>query len=322
MPSSRPNTIPTVIHLLRQLKPQSILDVGVGFGKWGHLFREYTDILEAEHEPARYQRKNWRVRIDGIEGHAAYLTPMHRFLYDRIHVGDAARLLPKLPRYDLIFLGDIIEHFEKAAGLALLSDAFAKARKAVIASTPKFETAQEDLCGNELERHRSLWGAKDFRRFPGALVKTVDGATLLVVLPKPGIPKLQTKPPRPPKAQDAQRLLEARKQIAELVPREEMFVLVDEEHVRETLRHTGTLPFLEKNGQYWGPPPDDATAWRELERLRKAGARYVVFIWTSFWWLKHYAKFERHLRSRYACVRENEAVVVFDLRAKAGDRRG
>ena len=54
MPSSRPNTIPTVINLLRQLKPQSILDVGVGFGKWGHLFREYTDILEAEHEPARY----------------------------------------------------------------------------------------------------------------------------------------------------------------------------------------------------------------------------------------------------------------------------
>jgi hypothetical protein len=322
MPSSRPNTIPTVIHLLRQLKPQSILDVGVGFGKWGHLFREYTDILEAEHEPARYQRRNWRVRIDGIEGHAAYVTPMHRFLYDRIHIGDAARLLPKLPRYDLIFLGDIIEHFEKAAGLALLSDAFAKAGKAVIVSTPKFETAQEDLCGNELERHRSLWSVKDFGRFPSALAKTVDGATLLVVLPKSGIPKLQASPPRPPKAQDAQRLLEVRKQIAELVPREEMFVLVDEEHIRETLPHTGALPFLEKDGQYWGPPPDDAAAIRELERLRTAGARFVVFIWTTFWWLEHYARFKRHLRSRYACVRKNEAVTVFDLRPKARGRRG
>ena len=50
MPSSRPNTIPTVIHLVRQIKPKSILDVGVGFGKWGHLFREYTDINEAEHD--------------------------------------------------------------------------------------------------------------------------------------------------------------------------------------------------------------------------------------------------------------------------------
>jgi hypothetical protein len=322
MPSSRPNTIPTVIHLLRQLKPRSILDVGVGFGKWGHLFREYTDILEAEHDPARYQRKNWRVRIDGIEGHAAYLTPMHRFLYDRIHVGDASRLLPKLPHYDLIFLGDIIEHFEKAAGMALLADAFAKTAKAVIVSTPKFETAQEDLCGNELERHRSLWGVKDFRRFPGALVKTVDGATLLAVLLKPGIPKLETRPPRPPKAQDAQRLLEARKQIAELELHGEMFVLVDEEHIRESLAHTGALPFLEKDGQYWGPPSDDATAIRELERLRKAGARSVVFIWTAFWWLKHYAKFERHLRSRYRCARKNECLVAFDLRSPMPRRRG
>src|SRR6266496_5578847 len=108
MPSGRPNTIPTVIHLVRQLRPQSILDVGVGFGKWGHLFREYTDILEAEHEPARYQRQNWRVRIDGIAGHAAYLTAMHDYLYNKIHVGDAAVLIPNVPNYDLIFLGDIL----------------------------------------------------------------------------------------------------------------------------------------------------------------------------------------------------------------------
>jgi len=313
MPSSRPNIIPTVIHLLRQLKPQSILDVGVGFGKWGHLFREYTDILEAEHKPARYQRKSWRVRIDGIEGHRAYLTPMHRFLYNRIHVGDAAKLLPKLPRYDLIFLGDIIEHFDKAAGLELLSEAFVKAGKAVIVSTPKFETEQEDLCGNELERHRSLWSAKDFQKLPGASVKTIDGATLLAVLRKDGVPELQIAPPRPPKAQDAQRLSETRRHITELVPQGEPFVLVDEEHVRGTLRHTRSLPFLERNGEYWGPPPDDATAIRELERLREGGAKTIVFIWTTFWWLKHYAKFERHLRLSYRCLRENDAVVAFDL---------
>src|SRR5439155_62198 len=83
---SPPNAIPTIVHLVRQLQPRSILDVGVGFGKWGHLFREYTDILEAEHEPSRYDRENWQVRIEGIEGHAAYLTPMHHFLYDQIHV--------------------------------------------------------------------------------------------------------------------------------------------------------------------------------------------------------------------------------------------
>src|SRR5947209_6321157 len=106
VPSSRPSTIPTIIHLARQLRPHSILDVGVGFGKWGHLFREYTDILEAERDPPRYDRKNWRVTIDAIEGHSAYITAMHHYLYNNIHIGNAYDLIQRLPSYDLVFMGD------------------------------------------------------------------------------------------------------------------------------------------------------------------------------------------------------------------------
>jgi SAM-dependent methyltransferase len=322
MPSSRPNIIPTVIHVLRQLRPRSILDVGVGFGKWGHLFREYTDILEAEHDPARYLRKNWQVRIDGIEGHAAYLTPMHRFLYNRIHRGDAARLLPRLPCYDLVFLGDIIEHFEKHTGLQLLRDALDRAGQAVIVSTPKFQTDQEGLCANELERHRSLWTAKDFKRFPAASVKTVDGATLLAVLPKPGAPPLELTPPRAPRGEEARRLLATRKEIAELAGLDEKFVLVDDEQIRGSLQHRQALPFLEKQGRYWGPPPDDATAIQELERLRRQGARAVVFVWSAFWWLEHYRQFARHLRKTYPCLRDNEYAVAFSLAPRRRRTRG
>jgi len=39
--------------------------------------------------------------------------------------------------------------------------------------------------------------------------------------------------------------------------------------------------------------------------------------WTTFWWLNHYAQFERHLRSQYRCVRQNECVVAFDLCTQA-----
>jgi hypothetical protein len=298
---------------VRQLKPRSILDVGVGFGKWGHLFREYTDILEAEHEPARYRRENWRVRIEGIEGYAAYLTPMHHYLYDRIHVGDAALLMKSLANYDLIFLGDIIEHFEKAAGMALLQDAFARANKAVIVSTPKYETAQEDLCGNELERHRSLWSAADFEQFPGAIVKTVDEATLIAVLKKPGTPVLDIAPLRSPTPDEAIRQRQIREAILRFVPPEQRFILIDDEQLRHSLPHGRAIPFLEKAGQYWGPPPDDATAIRELERLRGEGATLVAFVSNSFWWLDHYAEFARHLRAKYPCVREDELLVAFDL---------
>ena len=313
MPGSRPNTIPTVIHLMRQLKPQSILDVGVGFGKWGHLFREYTDILEAEHDPARYRRENWRVRIDGIEGHAAYLTEMHRYLYNEIHVGDAGALMKTLSNYDLIFLGDIIEHFEKAAGMDLLRDAYARANKAVIVSTPKFETEQEDLCGNELERHRSLWSAADFMHFQGATATTVDDATLLAVLAKPGFHKLDLSPPHAPLPDVAAKLRKAREEIIALIPEDVPFVLVDEEQLRHTLPHARAWPFLEKDGCYWGPPADGSTAVRELERMRTEGAQFIVFVWSTRWWLEHYPELQRCLDTQFRCVRENECVAVFSL---------
>ncbi|HEU0009965.1 MAG TPA: hypothetical protein VFT34_09130 [Verrucomicrobiae bacterium] len=313
MPSSRPNTIPTVIHLLRQLQPRSILDVGVGFGKWGHLFREYTDINAAERDPPRYRRENWQVRIDGIEGHAAYLTELHRYLYNEIHVGDTCELLPKLPNYDLIFMGDIIEHFEKPKGLEFLRMAVAKANKAVIVTTPKFETAQENLCANELERHRSLWSARDFRKLPGALVKTLDRATLLAVIAKPGIGKLLLTPPPAPSAGAALRLAQARDALIELLPLDEPFILVDEEQLRSLLPHRRAMPFLEQDGAYWGPPADDATAISQLERLRAAGARHIVFAWPCFWWLEHYAAFASHLRANYKAAREDALLIAFAL---------
>ena len=310
MPSSRPNTIPIVINAVRQLKPQSILDVGIGFGKWGHLFREYTDIIEAEHDPARYQRANWKVRIDGVEGFAAYVTDMHRFLYNEIFIGNALELIRTARHYDLIFLGDIIEHFEKADGTQLLREAIQKADKAVIVSTPKFETGQGALCGNELEKHRSLWSARDFRSFKGATVKTVEGDTLLAVIVKKGVPAPDLGRPKPGGLVQYQ---SARAWIEKLVPATAAMILVDEEQMRHLLNPRQVFPFLEHDGQYWGPPADGKAAIDELERLRSMGAQYVAFISSTFWWLQHYVQFAEYLRQRYRCVAENADVVIFDL---------
>ncbi len=317
MPSSRPNTIPTIIHLIRQFRPRSILDVGVGFGKWGHLFREYTDINEAENDPSRYDRKNWKVRIDGIEGYAAYLTAMHRYLYNEVHVGDACQLIKGLARYDVVFMGDVIEHLDKKAGQRLLREAVKKARKAVIVSTPKQDTGQIALCGNELERHRSLWSARDFETFDRATVKTIDGATLLAVIVQPGTSLPACTPPPPPNPAHGRRLNLTKEELRKLLTPHHTFILVDEENIRGDLSGLCAIPFLEKNGQYWGPPADDETAVREFERLRRAGASHIAFVWPAFWWLEHYAAFARHLRTRFRCVVDNQRLVVFDLRSGA-----
>jgi hypothetical protein len=42
------------------------------------------------------------------------------------------------------------------------------------------------------------------------------------------------------------------------------------------------VPLVEREGQYWGSPADDAAAIEELERLRRAGAGFAAFAWPAF----------------------------------------
>jgi hypothetical protein len=79
----------------------------------------------------------------------------------------------------------------------------------------------------------------------------------------------------------------------------------------------GFLPFLEKDGAWWGQPSDDAVAIRELERLRSEGISLAVIAWPAMWWLEHYRGFRDHLCSSYRLLEENGDLVVFDLRTRA-----
>jgi hypothetical protein len=115
-----------------------------------------------------------------------------------------------------------------------------------------------------------------------------------------------------------QRLTQTTQDIARLIPAGVPFILVDQEQFGPLVtagRHA--IPFLEHAGQYWGAPPDDATAMRELERLRQAGARFMVFGWPAFWWLDHYVAFHQHLGAQFPCVLRNEQLIIFDLQQEA-----
>jgi glycosyltransferase involved in cell wall biosynthesis len=106
-------------------------------------------------------------------------------------------------------------------------------------------------------------------------------------------------------------------EIGELVPTDQPFILVDQGEWGSTGLVAGrrAIPLIERDGQYWGAPADDVIAIAELERLRLAGASWVVFAWPAFWWLDFYTGFHCHLRQRYPCVLENERLVAFDLRS-------
>lgn len=113
-----------------------------------------------------------------------------------------------------------------------------------------------------------------------------------------------------------QRLQQATEEIASRVPPGATFVLVDDEEwgMEKEWADRRRCAFLEREGEYWGAPPDDETAIREVERLKASGVEFLVFAWPAFWWLDYYAEFRRHLHARFRCLLENERVIVFDLR--------
>jgi hypothetical protein len=106
-------------------------------------------------------------------------------------------------------------------------------------------------------------------------------------------------------------------QIAQAVPSRQTFILVDEDQLATGGRIAGrrALPFMEKDGVYWGAPADDAAAIAELDRLKQLGASFLIFTKPAFWWMEHYRDFMRHVRAAYSLVKKSEQIVGFDLRA-------
>jgi len=106
-------------------------------------------------------------------------------------------------------------------------------------------------------------------------------------------------------------------EIIKVVPANDAFILVDDgsQEAGSLVAPRRCIPFLEKDGSYWGRPADDRTAIQELNRLRSCGAGFMFFAWSALWWLDHYSGLRNHLESRYHCVRRDDNVVAFDLRA-------
>ena len=107
---------------------------------------------------------------------------------------------------------------------------------------------------------------------------------------------------------------DAIRKIAAHIPAGETLILVDQDEWKlDEIQDRTLVPFLEKDGRYWGPPPSDKVALEELARLRKAGAKYIVICWPAFWWVDRYAKFYRYLQSNHSCIFESKSLVIFDL---------
>ncbi len=104
------------------------------------------------------------------------------------------------------------------------------------------------------------------------------------------------------------------KVVQRMIPKASRFILVDDMHWTGRFSDRNPIPFLEKNGEYWGPPADDTKAISELERLRSEGAEFIVFASPCFWWLNYYLGFHSYLQRKYQHVFGNSDLVIYQLR--------
>jgi 2-polyprenyl-3-methyl-5-hydroxy-6-metoxy-1,4-benzoquinol methylase len=155
MPSSYPENIAPIIQLVAKCQPKSVLDIGVGRGKYGFLLREYfPPAVQGDWKPID--------RIDGMDVFGPYLTPIHTHIYDTIfnvNVFDVD--WETMPRYDLTLIIDVLEHWEMEAAYKLLDTLLEQGDKVLI-STPTNIGCQGAVHGNEWERHITQWLPKHF----------------------------------------------------------------------------------------------------------------------------------------------------------------
>ena len=146
----------TTKKLLSNIKINTFLDIGAGAGKYGKMISKYHP-----------QSKKFGLEID-----AKYIEEynLHE-IYDEILNFPAIDLIDKAidSTYDLVIIGDCIEHMKKSEGIDLLN--FLVYRSKYILIHYPNEYVQGTVDDHIHEAHISIWHESDFQAFDYKFIK-------------------------------------------------------------------------------------------------------------------------------------------------------
>lgn len=165
MPSSTWVHISTVMDIVWKHQPKTVLDIGIGFGRWGFNIRELLDIFKG-----RYSREDWKTVINGIEIWPRYITDHHRYIYNNLFIMNIEDFFKSNKQnYDVIIAGDILEHLSKDKALTVINNLRLITDKVLIVCIPlgtgyPQKASKPDKLGlvNKAEEHLSTWEETDF----------------------------------------------------------------------------------------------------------------------------------------------------------------
>lgn len=145
--------IPFCVEAMLDICPLRVLDVGIGFGRWGVLVREFCEEWKG-----RIHRENWRVHLEGIEAYPKNVEEYHHLFYNWVHIGDAAEIIGQMTeRWDLIIFGDVLEHWVKERAAGVLDQALNLSDYVLVNIPVGPGWERGGMYENPWEEHKSFW---------------------------------------------------------------------------------------------------------------------------------------------------------------------
>lgn len=155
--------VPYVVREIHRLRPNKILDVGIGMGFYGAVVRQWRD-----YGVGRF------CGLYGVEPWDAYRNEVWE-TYNDVYIGTVGDLFDggrhvldgwvKPSGMDLILLLDVIEHMEFDEGEQAIANlrSILALNGALLIGTPAVFMSQGLVHGNVYETHRTLWEPEMFK---------------------------------------------------------------------------------------------------------------------------------------------------------------
>lgn len=171
--------IKNILEAIVETDPKKILDIGSAFGKYSIMAREAILSVRAE--------RGDLTPVDDLEIGCVEMAkyfhelPWHEKLYQFHYHTDARNIEWKdMPKFDLVLLIDVVEHWSKEDSKKLIEDIKNNTGAKVLISTPKdVYFYKEEYYGKDCPKHVSQWSREDFEGF--ILDKSTDQSHIFVV---------------------------------------------------------------------------------------------------------------------------------------------
>jgi 2-polyprenyl-3-methyl-5-hydroxy-6-metoxy-1,4-benzoquinol methylase len=305
--------------IIAEIKPSTVIDVGCGVGTWLAVLAE-SGVADV-----------WGIDGDYVE-RSLLQIPQERFL-----AHDLTKPVHLERRFDLVLCLEVAEHLPADSAPTLIDSLVSLGPVILFSAAIPYQGGINHVNEQWPEywaRHfaargyaavdcvrRQIWQLDDVQWYYAQnILLFVERGCLksnsFLRREAENTPATPMSLVHPAKYLELVSQLRLPREVAEIVPFTDSFILVDDVNPGvEGLSIRRGLPFLEHEGKYWGKPRNDDEAIRELERMRRSGSAFIIFDRSSFWCLDYYAGFNQYLSSKFQCVRKNECLIAFDLRS-------